>query len=1230
MFTPGRARKPVARVRDSYDGPEVHTPAPPPASLMPPSVAPSPWPSASVPPRANVVVRNSDKGGGADGNQPVFVCDLPQQLRSAQGDATLATQSDVAGLQGGMDGKSGLSWVLRGSQLYVWNHLRSSQSCVLNMPQLGVLSAEDTWLVSLVPHRSDEDLEAFKAFDAVSVVMCSSKSLSLVYWPDAFRNGDKSAVTSIHSEDTGMTLRSSRKVSGRSGASSTSTATSIQASATGRLGTCVAIISRSDGELLRCECSAESILRKNIAREITVADEGHSIFVADNNSVRRVVWRSPPDGTSREFLLLTAQGIECWEVELTARGDVSKSWTYEISSDKDAMLDFSGQKKAWLLDVQVDDKGEELTLLVASFSKDSSTYMQYAVHYFSYGGGEIKRKAPPQVILPKAQVEEEAFLYSMRLRIGGQPAGSVVILAPDGTATVAYVDKSGNVQLYNFEIACGAGKVLDASVVPAEDAGAWLALTEKAGVWAIPAKLVLARRLEASERNPSHSRTGDHEMIMEDRSHHGSGEALALQRSSSEAAVGSNLDHAIVSRPSQDEEAEAIVGRLFQQFLSSGQVNEAFEKLQRAGAFERDGEKNVFARTSRALVDTFAKHWASGGGSGSAIIATVSSQLADKQRRHLQYLNFLAASKCHDELQNNQRAALNEILEHGEKLASMVALRELNNTRAQPKSTSPTMFSQYNAGDLSGAIWDMIQLVGDKARRNNVVLMDRDKVEVFYTRVSELEELFICIQQHAAFLVQRDQSVRVQIERVCELAKACSTILQVAIAYRDAQQAWYPSPEGITPWYCKQNVRSGLWKIATMLLELKVEGDMSEPTLTAVVMRQVEEMTDFLLEGYAGAITAKVEREEEYRGLQMEYWTRRDRLLTTLQQHAFQVAAQKAGRGENAEQQRLSILQKLYTPLIALARRHAAFPSLLQMCIDLDDHKRLRTLMKESMGLKEGRFSRFVFDQCYQQGQYARLLRFGEEFGEEVAAYLEQHPLLLWLHQLFLRRFTRAADTLHTLAFSQKSAPPNISHRRRLLHLAKLSALAGGGVGVEEEVHRLEADVDILGVQEVATKLGVLGEDVVAPIQLVEACLNSGSRELTLCAFQVFTSAGAKFCTGNRSLLEQAWLRAVDQDDWLGMKKMAEEEGWSDEHIMQVLQDSLLYQASRHCFGESHASSFAKDVSPESVENVIAKHPSYPEAGQAMLTAFRYGFYMGSDLPEDEDEQLGGELMVEM
>lgn len=106
-------------------------------------------------------------------------------------------------------------------------------------------------------------------------------------------------------------------------------------------------------------------------------------------------------------------------------------------------------------------------------------------------------------------------------------------------------------------------------------------------------------------------------------------------------------------------------------------------------------------------------------------------------------------------------------------------------------------------------------------------------------------------------------------------------------------------------------------------------------------------------------------------------------------------------------------------------------------------------MQKESMGLKEGRFSRFVFDRHYQEGQFACLLRFGEDFGEEVASYLEQHPPLLWLHQLHLRRFTRAASTLHALAFSQKSsASLDIRHRRRMLHLAKLSALAGNWLSI--------------------------------------------------------------------------------------------------------------------------------------------------------------------------------------
>lgn len=163
---------------------------------------------------------------------------------------------------------------------------------------------------------------------------------------------------------------------------------------------------------------------------------------------------------------------------------------------------------------------------------------------------------------------------------------------------------------------------------------------------------------------------------------------------------------------------------------------------------------------------------------------------------------------------------------------------------------------------------------------------------------------------------------------------------------------------------------------------------------------------------------------------------------------------------------------------------------------------------------------------------------------------------------------------------------------------------------------------------------GVIGEEVISPGQLVELCLKGGSRELILGAFQVFRSAGSKFCTSNHSLLEEAWLRAVDQDDWLGMKQTSEEEGWSDEHILQVLQESLLFQASKLCYGGAHATplllsdiakgvnNFATEVSLETVEAVLSTHPNFSEAGQAMLTAFKLGISSGATPLEPEVDQM--------
>jgi nuclear pore complex protein Nup133 len=228
-------------------------------------------------------------------------------------------------------------------------------------------------------------------------------------------------------------------------------------------------------------------------------------------------------------------------------------------------------------------------------------------------------------------------------------------------------------------------------------------------------------------------------------------------------------------------------------------------------------------------------------------------------------------------------------MEHGEKLAGMLQLRELHNSWAQARMQNSSSEVPENI-EVGGALWETVQLVGEKARRNNVMLMDREKSEVFYVRVSDLEEYFSCIQQHANAIVGREHPLRVQIERLCELAESSTSLIRAAIRYRDTQQSWYPSPEGLTPWYCRPTVRSGVWKVASMLLDLRGETSVSVPSMEPLLNSWLEEVADVLLEGYAGAITAKVEREEEYRGLQMEYWSRRDSILATLQQQARAVA----------------------------------------------------------------------------------------------------------------------------------------------------------------------------------------------------------------------------------------------------------------------------------------------------------------------------------------------------
>lgn len=230
--------------------------------------------------------------------------------------------------------------------------------------------------------------------------------------------------------------------------------------------------------------------------------------------------------------------------------------------------------------------------------------------------------------------------------------------------------------------------------------------------------------------------------------------------------------------------------------------------------------------------------------------------------------------------------SLQIIMEHGEKLAAMIQLRELQNLIRQQTSSGTAFTNSNSLNDLSGSIWDLIKLVGEKARQNTVLLMDRDNAEVFYSKVSELEEVFHCLERKLSLIISDEMPFTFQLQRACELSSMCVTLLNTSMNYKDENHMWYPTPEGLTPWYCQAVVRSGMWTLASFMLHLLSEPEMNHLGISSKLEfhSQLEVLVKVLLEAYSGAIRAKVEREEEHGGLLEEYWNRRDTLLDSLYQ----------------------------------------------------------------------------------------------------------------------------------------------------------------------------------------------------------------------------------------------------------------------------------------------------------------------------------------------------------
>ncbi|KAL3646114.1 hypothetical protein CASFOL_011294 [Castilleja foliolosa] len=1206
------ARKNVSIRRDDNSTPlagnrsqQLDSPAVP---NRPATGTPAPWTSRlSV--RARVMPTKINDRDDVDAVHPVYVGEFPQELRDAQIVSSKNLVPADASISGGMDKETSLAWIICTNRLFIWNYLLPAASRKCTVIDLTSVTSEigdvSSCLVRVVNWDTSKKIVnyAVQQYNSAGVILCNKYTGALVFWPDIY-NANKISPLTCHGF--------SDKLGNNIAAKSCYVNSLIVSSVPGVSNSCIALACSSNGVLWRFLCSPSGVHLKRteriLSQESDVASKGYY--------PRSFIWlpfSNSSYSTTKQFFLLTDDEIQCFLVNLSSEFHVSKLWSHKIigpDNDLGIQKGLAGQKKIWPLDLDVDSDGKVITILIAIFCKDrgtSSSYTEYSILTMQYKSGVdmakpmgeqiLEKKAPTQVIIPKARVENEDFLFSMRLKVGGKPAGSAVILSGDGTATVSHYWRNST-KLYQFDLPNDAGKVLDASIFPSLDEsedGAWVVLTEKAGVWAIPERAVLLGGVEPPERSLSRKGSSNDGFLQEERRNFSVSGNIAPRRAGSEVWDAGDRQRVGLTgaarRSPQDEESETLLSQLFHDFLLSGQVDGALDKLKNTRAFEREGEINVFARTSKSIVDTLAKHWTTTRGSEIAL-SVVSTQLAEKHQKHQKFLQFLALSKCHEELCSRQRQSMQIIMEHGEKLASMIELRELQNTISH--ATASGLGSSYDSdARTSGALWDLIQLVGERARRNTVLLMDRDNAEVFYT-----------------------------------------------IHYTSEHHLWYPPPEGLTPWYSKAIVWSGLWSLASFMLPLLTEMNCLDDSLRFEFYSNLEVLSEMLLESHSNAITAKVERKEDHRGLLEEYWKCRDTLLDSLYKQVKKFV-QRELQDSAVEREELNkdTLMTLSSKLLSIAKRHEGYQTMWSICCDLNDSELLQSLMHENIGPKGG-FSCFVFKQLYESKQFSKLMRLGEEFHDELATFLKQYPDLLWLQELLLRQFSSASETLHILSLSKddRSVPDieeieasgsrrnlTLANRKHFLNLAKISALAGKNDGYELKVRRIEADLNILQLQEEILRLlpdneekQSTGQNLLPPVDLIEMCLKIKNHDLSLRAFDLFSWTSMSFLRNNITLLKNCWRNAANQDDWQKLHRMSVNEGWSDERTSEIFKGTVLFQAGSKCYGP-HTETFdvkfvevlllrqEEEESDSSVESVLREHRDFPEAGKLMIAAIVLG-----------------------
>ncbi|KAK3244769.1 hypothetical protein CYMTET_45634, partial [Cymbomonas tetramitiformis] len=175
-------------------------------------------------------------------------------------------------------------------------------------------------------------------------------------------------------------------------------------------------------------------------------------------------------------------------------------------------------------------------------------------------------------------------------------------------------------------------------------------------------------------------------------------------------------DMAMAPRNVNASHLEADVRLAFEKYSSGASTgpNEFYQLLNDVRICGGNGAESPFVAYSGSMLDTMAKHYP-----GGLAAADVVTQLSEKLRRHEMYLAFLQEAQC---LVQMDSLAVRLLLEHGEQMAAIVRIRELDNAARDENREA--------AGPLHAAIEE----AGRMLMQHSSLFQGRAPAEVFYSR----------------------------------------------------------------------------------------------------------------------------------------------------------------------------------------------------------------------------------------------------------------------------------------------------------------------------------------------------------------------------------------------------------------------------------------------------------------------------------------------------------------